>query len=243
MAAIPLALLLLAAQPEIVVTARARPPLPGPAVPDAALARMRGRLALPNGLDVAIGIDIQTRVDGVLVLHTIYASEGAAPGVRVFTDGTDAQPLAPATVTVSSPAVPGAPLLVVDRSPTGTTIVPTESRAPTTVNLVNGDPGTWLDASGQIPVPVTRNGPPVTIAPGAVTLTGDERGAVVTLDAPGLRIQQLIGQATGVVVANSGDNRTIETVSSVNVDLQGLSPTLLSGVFAAQRAVLEAFTR
>jgi hypothetical protein len=43
-----------------------------------------------------------------------------------------------------------------------------------------------------------------------------------------------------VVLANSGSDRTIDTVSSVNVDLQGVSPALLSGLFAAQRAALDA---
>lgn len=225
---------------EIVVVARERNAAFGMPLSNLALSRMRGGLRLPNGLDVSLGIDIQTRVDGLLALHTVYASEGPATGVRVFTDGAKPVPTAPATTTVSADAVAGVPVLVIDRSPTGTTIMPTSSVAATTVNLVNGDPSTWLSGEGQTQVPVTPNGPAVAAEPGSVRLTSDESGAVVTLQAPNLEIRHLVGQATGTFVANTGDNRSIDTISSVNVDVQGLSPALLSGIFAAQRAALAA---
>lgn len=227
------------AVPEITVVAKPRA-FAAPPIRDMELARMRGGLRLPNGLDVSLGIDIQTRVNGLLALHTVYASEGPAAGVRVFVDGAKPVPLAPATQTISASAVPSMPVLVVDRSPTGTTIVPTTATPATTVNLVNGDPSTWLSGEGQVQLPVTANGAPVPSPQGDVKLETNDRGAVVTLQTPSLSVQQLVGQATGVVLANSGSDRTIETVSSVNVDLQGVSPALLSGLFAAQRAALDA---
>ena len=224
--------------PEIVV--RAIPHmLPGPVVPDAELARMRGGLQLPNGLDVSIGIDIQTRVNGLLALHTVYANQGPATGVRVFADGPGPVPLAPATQSVSAAATAGTPTLIVDRSPTGTTIIPSTATPATTVNLVNGDPSTWLSGEGQTQIPVQPNGPAVATPNGNVSLASTSTGTVVSLQTPTLLVQQLVGQATGVVVANTANNQAIDTVSSVNVDLQGLSPELLSSTFAAQRAALE----
>lgn len=242
--ALAIVAMMLATSPEIVVTApRLDPPFAVHRVGEGELAAMRGRLLLPNGLDVAIGIDIQTRVDGILVLHTIYASEGANPGVRVFTDGAGAATTAPATVRLASPSTTGTPVVIVDRSPTGTTILPTAATAAATVNLVNGDPSTWLTSAGQTEVPVTANGPAVDAQPGAISLRSDAGGAVVMLTTPDLQIRQLIGQATGVVVANTGSDRTIDTVSSVNVDLNGISPATFAAVFAAQRAVFDAFSR
>ena len=203
------------------------------------LAAMRGGLRLPNGLDVALGIDIQTRVDGLLALHTIYASEGPNPGIRVFTDGAKPVPTAPATTSVTTNSTAGAPLLIVDRSPTGTTIVPTAATTGATVNLVNGDPSTWLTGEGQTQVPVVANGPAIDAAPGRIGLTADVRGAVVTLQAAGLEVQQLVGQASGVIIANTANDRVINTVSSINVDVQGLTPALMASTFAAQRAALD----
>jgi hypothetical protein len=241
----PLGLLLLAAgavgigDPEIAVMAPHRP-FRTPVLGNTELAIMRGGLRLPNGLDVSLGIDIQTRVNGLLALHTVYASEGPAAGVRVFVDGAKPVPLAPATQTISASAVPSMPVLVVDRSPAGTTLASTTATPAATVNLVNGDPSIWLSGEGQVQLPVVAEGPAVATEQGDVRLATDDRGAVVTLQAPSLFVQQLVGQATGVVLANSGSDRTIDTVSSVNVDLQGVSPALLSGLFAAQRAALDA---
>ena len=212
-------------------------------VPDAELAIMRGGLALPNGLSVAIGIDIQTRIDGVLALHTIYSSDGPNAGIRVYTDGVTSPRTAPATATVMTVGTASLPIITIDRSPSGTTILPAVTTPAATVNLVSGDPSTWLTAAGQTPVPVVENGPAVAAAPGAISLRNDGSGAVVTLDAPMLQVRQLIGQATGAVIANTGNDRSIDTISSVNVDLQGLSPTLMGAIFAVQRIVTDAATR
>lgn len=236
------AVLLTAAAPAaIVVTAPVRP-YAAPPVPARELARMRGGLLLPNGLDVTLGIDIQTRIDGVLALRTVYASAGSQPGVRVFTDGTDPVPSAPTNATVTTGGQTSAPVLVVDRSPTGTTIVPSTTEQPTTVNLVTGDQATWLSGAGQTQLAVTPGGPAVATPNGAVTLEASPAGAVVTLRSDTLELRQLIGQATGVVVANSADGRVIDTTSAVNVDVRGLSPALTSSIFMAQRAALEAIT-
>lgn len=203
------------------------------------LAAMRGGLQLPNGLNVAIGVDIQTRVDGVLALHTLYASEGQQTGVRVFTDGTAPTPAVPALTTVDAPAQSGAPDVTIDRSPAGPRIQPVASSAEGTVNFVNGIQATWATAAGQTEVPVTPNGPPVAGPPGAFSLKTDNDGSVVTLAAPDLEIRHLIGSATGIVVANSADNRVIDTVSAVNVDLRGAELLTLPPLMAVENLALQ----
>lgn len=227
----------------IVVTGRADRVLAAPIVPDPVLATMRGGIDLANGLAVAIGVDIQTRVDGLLLLHTVYASDGPDAGVRVYTDGRDGDRTAPGTIAVNIPGNSGAAAIIVDRSPTGTTVVVGSGSQAAKVNLVNADPGQWLNANGQTPVAVTVGGAPVTQGPGTFRVDTDDSGAVVTLDASMLQIRHLIGQATGVSVANTANNRAIDTVSSVNVDLQGVSPGLMSSLFTADQLALDAMTR
>jgi hypothetical protein len=235
---------LVAERAEFVVTARREmPALHGSIVPDVQLATMRGGIQLPNGLAVSIGIDIQTRIDGVLALHTIFNSDGPTAGIAVYTDGTDSPRTAPGTTTVTIATSPDVPSLVVDRSPTGTTVTSQRVMPAATVNLINGEQATWLTAIGQTRVAVIANGPAVATESGSISLSNDGSGAVVTLDAPMLQVRQLIGQATGAVVANTGNDRVIDTVSSVNVDLQGLSPTMMAGIFSVQRAVQDALTR
>lgn len=224
---------------EVVVHAPFDPIFAAPRVPDRQLASMRGGMRLPNGFDVSIGIDIQTRVDGVLVLHTLYASDGPITGVRVYTDGKDGDRFAPGTVVVTNPGMSGAPVIVTSRSPTGTTVSVTPQVGSSVVNLVNGPEATWVTAEGQTQVPVTVNGGPVTTGPGTFMLTSNAGGTIATLDTGDLQISHLVGQATGAVIANTANDRVIDTVSSVNIDLANVSPLLSSSMFANEALALD----
>lgn len=230
----PIALLIAAA-----LAGAAGPDDDPPAVPDAELATMRGGLLLPNGLNVAIGIDIQTRIDGVLALHTIYSSEGPNAGVRVYTDGTTSPSAAPGTVTVAT-GDPDWPTVSVSRTPTGTTVTAPGPDTPASVNIVAGPATGWLDAAGQTLVPVTANGPAVTASSGSVRLTSDDRGTQVALVTPATEIRHLVGQTTGAVIANTGNDRAIDTVSTINVNLVGLPVALMNGVLLVNRIAADA---
>lgn len=231
-----LAIALLAAE----ISTLASNPAP---VPDRELATMRGGVLLPNGLNVAVGIDIQTRIDGVLALHTIYTSEQPNPGIRVYTDGTNSPATAPTTTTVTTGTSGMVPTVLVGRSPTGTTITTSTLNAPMTVNVVSGPTSGWLNAAGQTMVPVTANGPAVIASSGVISLTNDEGGARVTLSAPAIQVEHLVGQATGAVVSNTANNRAIDTVSSINVNLVGLPPGLSGGVLTINRIAADAASR
>lgn len=231
-----LAMLAAASAPDITVVGARSPLHAMRAVSDRELSTMRGGFELPNGLNLQLGIDVQTRVDGVLAVHTIYASDGPNAGLRVFTDGLkSANPATPPAQSISTPQLTTAPVLVVDRSPSGTTVLPSSQLPATTVNVVTADPGQWLSGEGQTQLPVVANGDPVPASIGTVRLTSDAQGSVVTLQAPDLEVRQLVGQASGTVVLNSASDRTIDTVGSINVNLQGLSPQLLNAAFAADR--------
>ena len=228
--------------PLIVVNARH--PLLFAAAPlrDKELARMRGGLTLPNGLNIVIGIDIQTRVDDLLVLHSIYTTDGPEAGVRVFTDGADSVKTAPGTITVETGAEDATPMVTVSRSPTGTTVAIAGPSMPATVNVLSGPPSTWILAAGETPVPVTDNGPAVATPRGEIRLVSDDRGATVTLAAPDLEIRHLIGQTTGVVVANAANDRAIDTISALNLDLRGLPSSLAAGLALSDALALDIAT-
>ncbi len=204
-------------------------------VPDRELAVMRGGVLLPDGLNIDVGIDIQTRLNGALILHTVYSTDGPAAGIKVYTDGTTAPSTTPATVSLNTAAAASTPTIIVDRATTGTIVAAPSPTQPITVNLLQGAPSTWLDGQGQNVVPVIANGPAVSSDGNEIQLATGAQGAIVTLNGPGLEVQQLVGQATGVVVANTGNDRVITTVSSINVDVQGISPALMAGIFAADR--------
>lgn len=221
----------------ILVIAR-RPHAFGAQVPNEVLETLRGGVQLPNGMNISIGIDIQTRVDGLLVLHTLYATDGPDAGIRVFTDGAAPSPAPTGAIVVRTEGSEGAAEVTVSRAPTGTTIDISTPSAPAKVNIVSGLPSTWEMAAGQTQVPVTENGPAVVTPAGAIRLATDERGGVVTLDAPALQLRHIVGEAAGIIVANAGNDRTIDTISSVNLDLQGFSPALMAGLSMGDQLAL-----
>ena len=211
-------------------------------VPDRELATMRGGILLPNGLNIAIGIDIQTRIDGVLALHTIYSSEAPAKGIQVYTDGTNSPSTAPGSTVVTTGGTLNASVDA-SRSPAGTTVIPATSSQPTTINVVSGPTSTWLNGAGQNNVPVVANGPAIAATSGTISLTEDAQGARVTLSTPTIEVQHLVGQATGAVISNTANDRTIDTVSSINVNLVGVPAGLLGSALMINRIAVDAASR
>lgn len=127
-------------------------------LPDAQLAKERGRFTLPGGVRVAIGIAIETRLNGDLLLRTAVNSE--TPGVSV---------------------TQGAGVLTISRTGSNT---------------------------------------------------------IAQVSANNIAVSQLVGASVGTIIANTGNDRVIDTVTTVNIDLSGqvLPPNFLSTLEGATRA-------
>jgi hypothetical protein len=134
-------------------------------VDDATLDKLRGGVRLPDGTDVTVGVAIETRVNGELVLRTALNSE--ALGAQV----------------TSAPGFGGV-------------------RVETT-------PG----------------------------------GQMVTLVGPSLELRHLVGEATGAVVANTANNRVIDTLTVVNVELRDAGALVAPTMFQIEAIALDAATR
>lgn len=150
---------------------------------DAALATMRGGTLLPNGLNVTIGIDIQTRVNGELAVHTVLSSDASAVQA---------------------------------------------------LQVSSGDPGQ---------APITVDAAALATTHGALGFSRDQRGAVVTLRSDTLVVQHLLGAATGVVVANTADNRSIDTVTTIGIELEGAWPVATNAMFSIGAIAADAAAR
>ena len=146
-----------------------------PALPDTELAKMRGGIALPGGANVAIGIVIDTQVDGALALRTVFSTE--TPGVSAYA----------------------------------------------------GSGATAIGAGG------------VATSLGRATLTQGQGGSTAALAGADLAVQQMIGQSTGTIVANTANNRVIDTITTINIDLHGqiLPPGITSAIESVARSVAD----
>lgn len=162
------------------------------AVDDGALDQMRGGIEMPNGLDVSIGIDIQTRVNGALVLRTTFSTESPQIAVtHVYTDGVS----------------------------------------------------TSTGQAGQSEVPVQANGATVTTPFGAVSQQSGDRGTIVNLTNQSLTVQHLIGQTSGAIIANTANNQTIDTITTMNIDVKGMIPAITNSLFTVNELAGRAMAR
>jgi hypothetical protein len=164
-------------------------------VADGELDRMRGGFLLPNGMDVAVGIDIQTLVNGTLALRTVLNT--ANSGLPVVFTGTGG---APATAGGGGPS----------------TVVPGVG----VVRVVDGPAAPAEAGAGQEQVTLTPNGPAVQTPAGLVQLAKDETGSIVALSGNSLELRHIIGNFTGTLIANTANDRSIDTVVTLNIDLK-----------------------
>jgi hypothetical protein len=125
----------------------------------------------------------------------------------------------------------------VSRSSSGTTVISTPSAGPANVTIVSTAPP--ASNSNGTALPLTANGASVQTASGNYTLTSNDRGNVVTFTGPSIEVQHLIGQATGVVIANTANDRTIDTTSTVNISMQNVSVASINSAFIAARAAVD----
>ncbi|TCM16120.1 hypothetical protein EDF56_108108 [Novosphingobium sp. PhB165] len=155
---------------------------------DSELDALRGGFELPNGMDVVVGVDIQTLVNGTLALRSVLNSDTGTPVVFVG-NGSGA-------VSSSGTGTGTAGGVVVHVGDATTTIQP---------------------VAGEQQVSLTPNGPAVSTPSGSVQLVKNDSGSQVILNGNSLELRQMIGSLTGSIVANTANDRTIDTVVTINV--------------------------
>lgn len=175
-------LALLALLPMSAVSAAAPPFADAPVVEDSALDAMRGGFVLPNGMDIALGLEVLTMLNGELAMRTVMTVDQGST-LAVYAGG----------------GAPG------ERSGQGATVV-------------RFGP---VDMEGKgAQVPLTPNGTATNTPMGDIRLQQDDRGAVVVMTGNALELRHMIGTVTGAVIANTANDRVIDTMVTVNLDLR-----------------------
>ena len=217
------ALLLLAAVQEV--------PWERAPIPDPVLAQQRGGFRLPNGVEVSMSVRTDTAINGALVLRTVFAADRGTPTVTVYAPrngATVASGLSPAT---AGAATTGSPTVSFDGRG-GIQVTPAVATLAVR-GAGGGDVGAALPA-GLVQVDagaVTDNG---TIAQAANGLA-----RAVTLQGPDVSVTHLVGTALGSAIANAGSNRTIDTQTSVAIDLHGAGPDVVGSSLLRVGSVAE----
>jgi hypothetical protein len=153
------------------------------AVGDPALAQIRGGFTLPGGLEVRLGIDTQTRIDGQLVLQSTFKIDQ------------------------------GPPRFVVQARNAAGDLMPTEIRVEQSVIAKDG----------------------------VLTLTRAGANTRLLLDGQQTDVTHLIEGGTGSIVTNIADNRAIDVVTTIGLQIDNAQPELLgSSLLRVETLALDA---
>ncbi|MGI4879291.1 MAG: hypothetical protein ACRYG4_17595 [Janthinobacterium lividum] len=203
-------------------------------VADADLATMRGGFALPNGIDIALAVQMDAAINGALVLRTVFRVDQGSPTLAVYAP-------APGTTGPAHTALPtggNSTALVLDRA-AGTMTVQPVADVPTQV-AVSANSGASVGApAGLAPLAATVGGPAVATGAGSVQLSAIPSGTRVDLSGSMIDISQLVGSTFVNSVQNSGNNRVIDTATTINVNLSNTSAMAAATVAARVSSVVD----
>ncbi|MFT3977039.1 MAG: hypothetical protein QM688_08015 [Sphingomonas bacterium] len=222
----------------------------GDPVDDATLAGSYGKFLAPGGIDLAMSVQSSTTVNGNLVLRSVFSVDQGPGRLQVFAPASGSNgpqvslPATSGTGNVQSNMSGSQGVSVsVDRA-TGTTIIqPTYGTASAPAVSVSNTqaPAAAVDNSGLVPVTPAASG--VETGAGVVSIASTGDGARVTLDGAGFSISHLVGAATGSVIANAANDRTIDTVTNVQIDLHNAQAMALGSAMLRVDSVVSAATR
>jgi hypothetical protein len=191
-------------------------------ISDDALQTMRGGFTLPNGLDVNLSVITTTMVDGGTVLRSVFRLDSTA-SLDVFVAEPGAPVHAPST-SGSGSVEKGAPPLSFSYDPqNGLSIAPTAPRVNISVGAArpeHADPGAGLNRVDVAP------GQSVATPDGTVSLSYGQ----VRFDGDRLSTVHLFGDAIGSLTVNTGNDRTIDTSTTISLELAKLSPDVIGSV-------------
>ncbi len=190
-------------------------------VAEADLAEMRGGFALPGGIDIALAVQMDTAVDGALVLRTVFTASQGTPTLAVYAPAPGTR--GPATATAPTATGANTPALILDRG-AGTTTLEPGGTAPAAVAVAVGQT-TVAPPAGLAPLPVAAGGPAIATGGGLVQLSAIPSGTRIELSGAMIDITQLVGATFVNMVRNSGNDRTIDTATTINVALGNTAAT------------------
>lgn len=199
--------------------AQQAPETPYEATPlaDPVLAGITGKFLLPDGTAIALSVTTDTRVDGQLLLRSVLTVDQGST-LKVF-GGTGGGERTAATGT-TAPTPSGVSILF-DRQTGVRTVTPTVAATPgVTVNtgMTAGTQG----ATQVVPLALTPGGPAVQTPGGLVSLAGS--GNQVSLAGDRIDVTHVLGPAFATAVANTANDRTIDTVVSIDIDVNRTIP-------------------
>lgn len=215
------------------------PAFAAPAVSDDDLAAATGKFTLPNGVELALSVTSDTVVNGQLILRTVFTIDNDAQLTVFGRESPSAGAGYEGSNSDTSMQKPGVTISL-DRQSGIQTITPNYAVQQNGTMSV-GAPNQDADALGLTKLPVTPDGPATGTIDGTVSVRTLANGSLVTLSGDQLSVANLLGQSVATAITNSANDRTLDTVTNVAIDLRNVQPYLLgSAALRVDTLVLDA---
>lgn len=217
-------------------------PIPTPVldatpVADPVLAEQRGGFRLPNGVDVSLTVQSQTTVNGAVLLRTVFSLDQQKPSLAIYVprNGETVPAGASTSAAPTSAASAGqatVPTISYDRNGSlqvTSVVVPS-------VSVSGGGP-----SADAVPTGLTQTAAGAVTDAGMLSESATNGTHQVTLQGSDFAITHLSGNAFGSAIANSGSDRTIDTQTTVSINLGNAGPDVIgSAMFRVQDMALDA---
>ena len=200
-------------------------------LPDPVLAQQRGGFRLPSGVEISLSVRTDTAVNGALVLRTVFSADQGAPTVAIYAPRTGTSVASGLGQGSSGTTTVGSPTVTYDGR--GNIQV---TPAVTTIAVSGAGRG---DAGAAIPAGLIQVGAGAVTDAGTIAEAANGLARAVTLQGPDISVTHLVGTALGSVIANAGSNRTIDTQTSVAIDLHGAGPDVVGSSMLRVQGVAE----
>lgn len=198
-------------------------PVAAQALADHELAAQRGGFLLPNGVEVALTVQSQTVLNGAVVLRTVFRADQGAPTLTVYAPKPGTTVVAQRGDAPATGAAAAAPSISYDPR-TGIQVTPGAVMPSVSVSSGARTPDAATSADLQA---VDASGAGIATDAGQIVVTRTGGLDTVQLRAGDLTVSHFAGNAFGSAIANSGNDRAIDTSTSVSIDLSNAGPDVV----------------
>lgn len=188
-------------------------------VSNTVLAEQRGGFRLPNGIDVALTVQSVTSVNGVVVLHTTFRVDQGPPTIAIHTSGREGQDSGTSTQQNRTISIAATPTVGYDPR-NGVQITPGVAAPSIRIATVAQDMAASA-SPGEVASEQSAN------AFGAIEQSQQNGVHSISLQGPDIAVTHLAGTTFGSIVANSGNDRAIDTATTISLDLRNAGPDVL----------------
>lgn len=205
------------------------------AVSDAELSDMRGGFSLPGGLEAIMAVQTETSVNGGLLLRSVYRIDQGPPTLQLYAPAVGQTVRAQAAgANAADRGAQGAVRVNFDRQ-NGFSISRQMGMPTTSVTVGLAKPGTETAPDNLQPLDLSSG--PVETAGGRVSVSELPQGVRARIEGDGIDASHLFGAAFGSVVANTANDRAIESATTITLDLRGATPMNLGSAMLRAEGV------